>query len=394
MTAKAKQIQPLSGVKILEFATLLPGPFAGLMLAAAGAEVMKVERPEGDELRGYVPKAGEDSLCFALLNRGKRSIAIDLKAPGSIDRLRPLIREADVVIEQFRPGVMARLGLGYDALRAINPRIILCSITGFGQTGPRARIAGHDLNYQAEAGLLSLTCDRDGAPVLPATLVGDIGAGSLPAVLNILLALRQRDLTGEGAWLDIGITGNLLTFPYSYLGYGLALDQWPEPGRDRLTGASPRYQLYRTRDGRYLAAAPIEQRFWDRFCDALDLAEALRDDAADPEATRRAIGDIIARQDADHWIALFSGMDVCVTLVKTMQEAASDPDTRALSPLARQVDTPEGAVPGLYLPVCAQFLGAAGIGAHPALGEDQAALDRSRPALRAIRRGMRAAHTG
>src|SRR3954462_8058065 len=197
-------MQPLKGICVLDFSTLLPGPLATLMMAEAGAEVIKIERPgHGDEMRSYVPKFGADSVNFALLNRGKRSIAIDLKAQGAIEKLTPLIGRADVVVEQFRPGVMDRLGLGYEALRAINPRIVYCAITGYGQYGPRADVAAHDLNYVAEAGMLGLTRSAEGAPVLPAAFVADIAGGTSPAVVNILLALRERDATGAGCKLDI-----------------------------------------------------------------------------------------------------------------------------------------------------------------------------------------------
>jgi crotonobetainyl-CoA:carnitine CoA-transferase CaiB-like acyl-CoA transferase len=173
---------PLSGIRVLDFSTLLPGPMAGLFLVEAGAEVIKIERPGmGDEMRTYMPRLGEDSANFVLLNRGKRSIAIDLKAPDAVTRLTPLIERSDVLIEQFRPGVMDRLGLGYAALCQINPRLIYCSITGFGQTGPRRDMAAHDLNYLALAGLLSLTGGRDSAPGMPHMPIADIAAGTYPA---------------------------------------------------------------------------------------------------------------------------------------------------------------------------------------------------------------------
>src|SRR5262245_1953715 len=177
--------RPLAGIRVLDFSTLLPGPLATLLLAESGAEVIKIERPgRGDEMRSYVPKFGADSVNFAMLNRGKRSIAIDLKAPDAIPRMRPLLESADVVVEQFRPGVMDRLGLGYEALKAINPRIIYCAITGWGQTGPKADIAAHDLNYVAESGMLALAAGADGAPVVPSALVADIAGGTYPAVIN------------------------------------------------------------------------------------------------------------------------------------------------------------------------------------------------------------------
>src|SRR5262245_35514870 len=175
-------MQPLTGILVLDFSTLLPGPLATLLLAEAGAEVIKIERPGvGDEMRTYTPKFGTDSVNFAMLNRAKRSIAIDLKEAGAVARLMPLVASADVIVEQFRPGVMDRLGLGYDAVSRANPRIVYCAITGYGQSGPRASTAAHDLNYCADTGLLALAAGRDGAPVPPAALVADNGGGRYTA---------------------------------------------------------------------------------------------------------------------------------------------------------------------------------------------------------------------
>ena len=225
---KSEAVQPLAGVRVLDFSTLLPGPLATLILAEAGAEVIKIERPgRGDEMRSYVPKFGADSVNFAMLNRGKKSIAIDLKDAAAREALLPLLREADVVVEQFRPGVMDRLGLGYEALAQINPRIIYCAITGYGQTGPRAHVAAHDINYVAESGMLSLAAGEGGAPIVPPALIADIGGGTYPAVINILLALRARDTSGKGCKLDIAMGDNLFTFLYWAMGNGLAAGEWP-----------------------------------------------------------------------------------------------------------------------------------------------------------------------
>jgi alpha-methylacyl-CoA racemase len=197
-------MRPLAGIKVVDFSTLLPGPLASLILAEGGAEVIKVERPDpGDELRSYEPRFGQASAGFALLNRGKRSIALDLKASGARERFMPLLRSADVLIEQFRPGVMDRLGLGYATLAAVNPRLIYCSITGYGQSGPKSQVAAHDLNYLAETGVLHLAAGADGAPMVPPALIADIAGGSYPAALNILLALRARDASGRGCHLDM-----------------------------------------------------------------------------------------------------------------------------------------------------------------------------------------------
>src|SRR5215218_1618782 len=194
---------PLEGLLVVDFSTLLPGPLATLMLAEAGAEVVKVEKPGGDEMRQFPPALGVGSAPYAALNGAKKSIVVDLKSAAGRRSLEPLLARADILVEQFRPGVMERLGLGYEAVKRINPRVIYCSISGYGQAGPRAQDAGHDLNYQAVTGLLSLSPGTPAAPTMPPSLVADIAGGTLPTVLNIVLALRQRDRTGEGCRLDI-----------------------------------------------------------------------------------------------------------------------------------------------------------------------------------------------
>src|SRR5262245_47228615 len=191
-------MQPLEGLLVLDFSTLLPGPLATLILAEAGAEVIKIERPGGDEMRAWEPRWGSQSVNFALLNRGKKSIVVDLKDAHHREQLKPLMTRADVLVEQFRPGVMARLGLDYASVSAINPRIIYSSITGYGQTGPRRSVAAHDVNYMADSGLLSLSMGPPSHPVLPPALIADIAGGAYPAVMNIMLALRERDRTGRG----------------------------------------------------------------------------------------------------------------------------------------------------------------------------------------------------
>ncbi|CUH81303.1 CoA-transferase family III [Tropicibacter naphthalenivorans] len=210
----------LEGLKVRDFSTLLPGPMAGLFLADAGAEVIKIERPQGEEMRHYLPRWGADAVNFAMLNRGKKSLALDLKDPAARALLDPLLREADVVIEQFRPGVMARLGLGYADVQKLNPDIVYCSIIGYGQTGPKAQRAGHDLNYIGDAGLLALSHGTPQTPVLPPALIADIAGGTYPALLNILLALRARDAGKGGAHLDIAMAETLFPFMYWAMGDG------------------------------------------------------------------------------------------------------------------------------------------------------------------------------
>ncbi|GGM16597.1 CoA transferase [Pseudooceanicola nanhaiensis] len=312
----------LNGLRVLDFSTLLPGPMATLFLAEAGAEVIKIERPgSGDEMRSYVPRWGDDSANFNILNRGKKSIALDLKSDAGRAQLMPLIEGADIIVEQFRPGVMARLGLSYDDVRAIRPGIIYCSISGYGQSGPRALRAGHDLNYQGDAGLLALSYGSPQAPVVPAALIADIAGGAYPALVNILMALRQRDQTGEGAYIDIAMAETIFPFLYSAMAEGQVSGDFPGNGDSMTTGASPRYRLYPTSDGRILAAAPLEQKFWESFCEAIGLEPALRDDTRDPEATGRGVAAIIASRPASEWEPVFDAADCCCSIVRTVDEA-------------------------------------------------------------------------
>ena len=199
-------MQPLTGLFVLDFTTLLPGPLATLMLAEAGAEVLKIEQRGGENARRFPPFVGNESAAFTMLNRGKTSMTLDLKSDADREKLMPLIQRADIVVEQFRPGVMDRLGLGYDELKKINPKLIYCSISGYGQSGPRVHEAGHDINYIGNTGLLDLQPGPADRPVVPPMLAADIAGGSFPAVINILLALRARDKSGHGCRIDIAMT--------------------------------------------------------------------------------------------------------------------------------------------------------------------------------------------
>jgi alpha-methylacyl-CoA racemase len=342
----------LAGTRVLDFSTLLPGPLATLLLAEAGATVTKIERPgAGDEMRSYEPRLGSTSVNFALLNRGKRSVELDLKAAGADAVLEPLIAESDVLVEQFRPGVMDRLGLGYDEVAAINPRIVYCSITGYGSDGPRARVAAHDLNYVAETGLLDAIGGANGEPVLPHVLVADIGGGAYPAVMNILLALVERERTGRGRRLEIAMTDNVFTWMYWQFGNGLATGAWPRRGAELLTGGSPRYRLYRTADARHVAAAPLEQRFWVNFCELIGLPQELRDDDRDPAATAAAVAELIGTRTSAEWEAAFATADVCCSIVRTAEDAARDPAFRERGLFDQTTGDGDETMPALPVPI-------------------------------------------
>lgn len=367
-------MRPLDRLLVLDFSTLLPGPLATLMLADAGAEVVKIERPgTGDDMRSYSRNSSSDNACFSLLNRGKRSIEIDLKDPSACDRLAPLIKRADVIVEQFRPGVMARLGLSYADVAAINPRIIYCSITGYGQNGPSSGQAGHDLTYMAETGVLGLSCGTNSTPVIPPALIADIAGGSYPAVINILLAISERDRTGTGRHLDISMTDNLFPFLYWAFAQGLATGNWPRNGADMVTGGSPRYRLYATADGKFLAAAPLEDRFWRNFCEAIGLDEDLRRPEADQDAVATRVEVIIRSKTAAEWIDQLSSGDCCCAIVATLQEALAHPHFQARGMWDRKVVGP-GNHESFALPLALDrsFRGSELTGAAPELGADTA----------------------
>jgi crotonobetainyl-CoA:carnitine CoA-transferase CaiB-like acyl-CoA transferase len=363
--------RPLSGLLVLDFSTLLPGPLATLMLAEAGAEVIKIERPGGEDLRAFPPRFDGFSAMFALLNRGKKSVVLDLKREADRARLAPLLQRADVLVEQFRPGVMERLGLGYDSVRTINPRLVYCSISGYGQEGPRAGEAGHDLNYIGTTGLLALQPGPADKPVVPPALVADIAGGSFPAVINILMALRQRDVTGQGSRLDIAMADAMFTFAWYALAEGQATGRFPGPGEIRLAGGSPRYQLYPTRDGKLVACAALEQKFWMAFVAAIGLPLAQANDLADPAGTKAAVAAVIAREDAEHWRPILAKADCCATIVTSLQEALRDPHFVNRGLFAHTVSgETDMAMPALPVPISPEFRDEPAAKSAPKLGGD------------------------
>jgi alpha-methylacyl-CoA racemase len=347
-------MQPLAGLLILDFTTLLPGPLASLMLAEAGAEVIKIERPGGEEMRRFPPLLDGESAPFALLNRGKKNLTLDLKNGADRATLIPLVKRADILIEQFRPGVMTRLGFGYDEAREINPRLIYCSISGYGQSGPRVEEAGHDINYIGNTGLLDLQPGPIDRPVVPPMLAADIAGGSFPAVINILLALRARDQSGQGCHLDIAMTDAMFTFGWYALALGAASGNFPEPGKMWLVGGSPRYQLYPTKDGKIVACGALEQKFWLAFTAAIGLAAEFID--AQHEPTRDAVAKLIAERTAEEWRPIFAAADCCATIVTPLEEAMRDPHFVGRGLFAHGVETASGKLlPALPLPIAPQF---------------------------------------
>ena len=349
-------MQPLSGIFVLDFTTLLPGPLASLMLAEAGAEVLKIEKPGGEDARHFPPHFDGESAPFAMLNRGKKSLTLDLKNDADRERLIPLIKRADILMEQFRPGVMARLNLGYDDVHAINPRLIYCSISGYGQSGPRVNEAGHDINYIGNTGLLDLQPGPLDRPVVPPALVADIAGGSFPAVINILLALRARDQSGQGCHLDIAMTDAMFTFGWAALAIGAATGRFPKSGEMWLVGGSPRYQLYPAKDGKLIACGAIEQKFWVAFTKTIGLTAEFTDDKRDPKAAREAVAKLIAARTSDEWRPIFAAADCCTTVLVPLEDALRDPHFIARGLFDHTVASASGKmIPALPLPIAPEF---------------------------------------
>lgn len=362
-------MQPLNGLFVLDFTTLLPGPLATLMLAEAGAEVLKIEQPGGENARRFPPFVGNESAAFVMLNRGKASTTLDLKSGAARGKLVPLIKRADILVEQFRPGVMDRLGLGYDGLKKINPRLIYCSISGYGQSGPRVHEAGHDINYIGNTGLLDLQPGPAARPVVPPMLAADIAGGSFPAVINILLALRARDQSGQGCRIDIAMTDAMFTFTWAALAIGAATGKFPKPGALWLVGGSPRYQIYPAKDGKLIACGALESKFWAAFTTAIGLPGELVDDARNPMATRDAVAKLILAKTSEEWRPIFAAADCCATVIVPLEEAMRDSHFVERGLFVHQAGTEAGkALPALPLPIAPEFRAAPGEKKAPKLG--------------------------
>jgi len=318
----------LHGIRILDLTRLFPGPFCTMILADFGADVIKVEDPDGgDYMRGVPPLLGEDSVYFLALNRNKRSFTLNLRVPEGREVLRALARTADVLVESFRPGVMATLELDYAALRAVNPRLVYVSLTGYGQTGPLHDRAGHDVNYLARGGFLGLTGPADGPPALPGLPIADV-VGALWAAIGILLALQARERTGVGQYLDLSITDGVTALLGLPLAIMQATGQPPRRGADHLTGGIARYQVYETADGRYFSLGALEPKFWQRFCDAVDRPDLLDTILADAPGQQETIAELrrlFRTRTRDEWTALLGTADACCEPVLSLNELATDP---------------------------------------------------------------------
>lgn len=314
---------PLSGYRILDLTKLLPGPLATLWLAQQGAEVIKVEDPSSpDPIRDYPPIKNGLSVYYEALNAGKRSLALDYRKDGGRELLLKLVKDADVVIEQFRPGVMEAFGLGFDSLRKINPNIILVSITGYGQTGPMADFPGHDINYLSYSGLLDGLCDADGNPVIPTAQLADVAGGSMMALNAVTTALLHRERTEQGQHVDVAMTKALPHFHALRWAEESATDNY----EGHLSGRLASYNIYRCADGRHVALGALEPKFWKKFCqlaDRPDWENRILD--ADQTALKNEVSALFASHPMQHWTEVMERNEVCLSPVLTLREAAAHP---------------------------------------------------------------------
>ncbi|MBL4797429.1 MAG: CoA transferase [Oleispira sp.] len=337
---------PLAGLKVLDFTTLLPGPYATQLLADMGAEVLRIESPTRPDLVKLMPPfVGEGpnkvSAAHATLNRNKQSMAIDLKKEGAQEIIHKLLPEYDIVIEQFRPGVMQRLGLDFDTLKEIQPKLIYCSITGYGQTGPLKDRAGHDINYLALSGLASFSGREDTGPVLSGTQIADIAGGSHHAAMAIMAAVIQRTATGEGQYLDISMSDAAMALTTMFGSNAMTSNEDPDYGQEMLNGGLL-YDYYQTSDQRYISIGSLEPNFALALLTLLELDEwknKLADQGHEmQQKLKAAINEKVQAHSLEYWQAAFAKVDACVEPVLTMNEAFKHPHFIARGMITQAID--------------------------------------------------------
>ena len=342
----------LEGVRVLDLSLFLPGPHLTMMMADHGADVIKVEPPGGEPVREVGLKQAGFSTWFRNTHRGKRCIQLDLKSEAGSAAFRALVARADVVLEAFRPGVASRLGIDYDACRAINPSIVYCSISAYGQTGPKVQRPAHDLAIQADSGVVSLNLGQDGEPASAHMPVADM-AGSLMALSGILMALYRREKTGEGDYIDLSMQDALMAWLPNVLGPPFAGQRDPVVKEERSWGGNAMYRLYRCADGRWLALGGAEHKFADTLLNALGRPElvelCLLPPGAGQDPVKQWLADTFAGRTLAEWSGFLEGLDVCWAPVKTLTEAFDDPHTRARGMVW---EAPDG---GLHLGIPIRF---------------------------------------
>ncbi len=318
---------PLEGVRVLDLTRLLPGNYCTLLLVDLGADVVKIEEPgRGDYIRWVVPLVDGEGAAHRALNRGKRSVTLNLKEAEGVSILKRLAGNADVVVESFRPGVMERLGVGYEALAEANPRLVYCALTGYGQDGPYRDRAGHDINYTGYAGVLHATGDAQGPPILPSVQVGDFG-GAMAAAVGILAALREATATGRGRLVDVSMFDVVTSWGAVLSSWFLATGAVPERGRMPLSGGLACYRVYPAGDHKFLTVGALEPQFWRALCERLGVPELieLHLDPSRQEEIATRLTEAFSSRSRDEWVEELADLDTCVGPVNDISEALTDP---------------------------------------------------------------------
>ena len=357
-------MQALEGIKVLDFCRNAPGMFCTMVLADLGADVLMIERPM-DETRSAYEKlvAGIDGpeeerrhAAFNALQRNKRSIALNLKEPDAQNIFHKLAETADVVVEGFRPGVVDRLGAGYETVRSINPRTVYCSVSGYGQDGPYSQMAGHDINYISFAGALGLIGPENGRPAIPLNLIADYAGGGLCGAVGILAALMAREKTGAGQYVDIAMSEGVLYMLSGLISDVLSRGISADRGGNRLNGGAPYYNVYQTKDGKYLSIAAIEPWFWENLCRALNREDLLPHQEATggkKSEVEQALAETFLTKTRDEWFETLKDSNISVGKVYSLEEALDDPHARQRGMVleVEAPDIPEGKVRQVATPI-------------------------------------------
>jgi len=363
----------LEGVKVIDLTRLLPGALCSMMLADMGAEVLKVEdTSKGDYMRWMKPMVKELSYYFLITNRNKRSIKLNLKEEEGREIFLKLARDYDVVLDGFRPGVMDRLGLGYETLAGVNQKIIYCAISGFGMDGPYRDKVGHDINYIGIAGILNGTGTPDGGAAIPSVQLGDIGVGSMMSVVGVLAGLREQQRTGKGINIDISMLDGLLFYMHLVMAEYFADGKLPVRGDDALTGKFPCYHIYKTKDDRYMAVGNLEDKFWEVMCDVIERPDLIEFQYATGEKRDKVVSElnkIFSQKTMVEWSELFQDRDTCVSQVNDPKDVTEDPHIRHRGIFFEMDHPTEGKIKQIRLPIKFQGLDARADIPAPAYGQ-------------------------
>jgi crotonobetainyl-CoA:carnitine CoA-transferase CaiB-like acyl-CoA transferase len=332
--------KPLAGIRVLDLTRLLPGPVCTLHLADLGADVIKIEDTgAGDYARTLGAKPGETAPVFLAINRNKRAMRLDLKKAEGVAVFLRLVKQAQVVVESFRPGVVDRLGVGYEACRKVNPAIVYCGISGYGQDGPYRELAGHDINYCGYAGLVDQVGVAGGDPAIPNLQIADILGGAVVPAMGILAALVDAQRSGKGRYVDVAMTEGVLAHNLQALAAVATTGKVLPRGGDFLSGREPCYSVYRTADGRHMAVGALERKFWERVCDVLgrpDLKACHWEVREKPAQWGiEQMRAIFAAQPLDYWVEKFAREDCCVTPALRLEESLDDPQVKARGMVVR-----------------------------------------------------------